>query len=56
MQPVSRQQLDKHPGIRSRNDRTNVYSSLLGNSQRANELLGRSHVTCVFCVVRGEPI
>jgi hypothetical protein len=36
-QRIARQRLDKYPAIRARN-RTNVYSSLLGNSQRANGL------------------
>jgi hypothetical protein len=39
-QRIARQRLDKHPAIRARNTRTNVYSSLLGKSQRANELAG----------------
>jgi hypothetical protein len=39
-QRTARQRLDKHPAIHARNNRTNVYSSLLGNSQRANELPG----------------
>jgi hypothetical protein len=56
MQPVSRQRLNKHPAIRARNSRTNVYSLRLGSSQRAHELLGTNHVTCVFCVVRAERI
>jgi hypothetical protein len=30
---IARQRLDKHPAIHSRNNRTNVYSSLLGKSQ-----------------------
>jgi hypothetical protein len=37
-QCIARQRLDKHPAIRARNNRTNVYSSLLGNSQCANGL------------------
>jgi hypothetical protein len=37
-QGIARQRLDKHPAIRARNNRTNVYSSLLGNSQRTNGL------------------
>jgi hypothetical protein len=40
-QRIARQRLNKHPAIRARNNRTNVYSSLLGNSQRANELAGK---------------
>jgi hypothetical protein len=32
------QQLDEHPTTRARNNRKNVYSSLLGNSERANGL------------------
>jgi hypothetical protein len=39
-QRIARQRLDKHPAIRARNNIMNVYSSLLGNSQRANELVG----------------
>jgi hypothetical protein len=35
-QCIARQRLDKHPAIRARNNKTNVYSSLLDNSQRAN--------------------
>jgi hypothetical protein len=35
-QRIARQRLNKHPAIRARNNRMNVYSSLLGNSQRAN--------------------
>jgi hypothetical protein len=37
-QRMARQRLDKHPAKRARNDRTNVYTSLLGNSQVANGL------------------
>jgi hypothetical protein len=37
-QRIDRQRLDKHTVIRAHNSRTNVYSSLLGNSQRANGL------------------
>jgi hypothetical protein len=37
-QRIARQRLDKHPALRSRNNRTNVYSLLLGNSQRASGL------------------
>jgi hypothetical protein len=37
-QRIARQRLDKHPAIRASNNRTNVYSSLLGNNQRANGL------------------
>jgi hypothetical protein len=37
-QRIARQRLDKHPVIRARNNRTDAYSSLLGNSQRANGL------------------
>jgi hypothetical protein len=37
---IARQRLDKHPAIRASNNRTNVYSSLLGISQHANELVG----------------
>jgi hypothetical protein len=37
-QRITRQRLDKHSAIRARNNRTNVYSSLLGNSQRVNGL------------------
>jgi hypothetical protein len=35
-QRIARQRLDKHPSIQVPNNRTNIYSSLLGNSQRAN--------------------
>jgi hypothetical protein len=35
-QRTARQRLDKHHAIRTRNNRTNFYSSLVGNSQRAN--------------------
>jgi hypothetical protein len=38
-QCIAEQQLDKHPAIDARNNRTNVYSSLLSNSQRANGLV-----------------
>jgi hypothetical protein len=38
-QHIARQRIDKHPEIRARNNRTNVYSSLLGNNQRANGLV-----------------
>jgi hypothetical protein len=37
-QSITRQWLDKHLAIPVRKNRTNVYSSLLGNSQRANGL------------------
>jgi hypothetical protein len=37
-QRIARQRLNKHPDIRAHNTRTNVYSSLLGNSQHADEL------------------
>jgi hypothetical protein len=37
-QRIARQRLDKRPAIRARNEKTNVYSSLLGKSQRANGL------------------
>jgi hypothetical protein len=37
-QRIARQRLKKHPALRARNNRTNVCTSLLGNSQRANEL------------------
>jgi hypothetical protein len=37
-QRIAKQRLDKHPAIRARNNSTNVYSSLLGNNQRANGL------------------
>jgi hypothetical protein len=36
-QRIAGQRLDKHPMIRARKNRANVYSSLLGNSQRGNE-------------------
>jgi hypothetical protein len=37
-QRIATQRLDRHPAIRSGNNRTNVYISLLGNSQRTNGL------------------
>jgi hypothetical protein len=37
-QSIATQRLDKHPAIRARNSRTNVYVSLQRNSQRANGL------------------
>jgi hypothetical protein len=37
-QCIARQRLDKHPMTNARNNSTNVCSSLLGNSQLANEL------------------
>jgi hypothetical protein len=37
-QRIARQRLDKQPAIHARNNWTNTYSSLLGNSQRANGL------------------
>jgi hypothetical protein len=37
-QSIDRQRLDKHPAICARNNGTNVYSSLLGNSQLADGL------------------
>jgi hypothetical protein len=37
-QRIARQRLDKYPEIRASNYRTNDYSSLLGNSHRANGL------------------
>jgi hypothetical protein len=37
-QRIARERLNKHPAIRSSNKRTNIYNSLLGNIQRANEL------------------
>jgi hypothetical protein len=37
-QRIATQRLDKHPAIHARNYRTNVYSSLLCNSQRVNGL------------------
>jgi hypothetical protein len=51
-QRIARQRLDKHTAIRARNNRTNVHSLLLGNSQRANGLARKLlyHVT-VFCMV-----
>jgi hypothetical protein len=62
-QRIVRQRLDKHPAIRASNNRTNVYSSLLDNSQRANELAGLSsrdlwflcdlrHATVELCFLR----
>jgi hypothetical protein len=35
-QSIARQRLGKHPAINARNNRTNIYSSLLGNDQRTN--------------------
>jgi hypothetical protein len=49
-QRIVGQRLGKHPAIRRRNNRTNIYNSLLGNSQRASELAG------VLCVVRAAVI
>jgi hypothetical protein len=37
-QRIARQRLDKHPAIRASNNRTDIYSSLLGNYQRGNGL------------------
>jgi hypothetical protein len=37
-QRIDRKRLDTHPAIRARNNRTNVYSSLLGINQRSNGL------------------
>jgi hypothetical protein len=37
-QRIARQRLDKQPAIGARNNRTDGYNSLLGNSQRANGL------------------
>jgi hypothetical protein len=37
-QRIARQQLDKHPAISTLNNRMDVFSSLLGNIQRANGL------------------
>jgi hypothetical protein len=37
-QRIARQRLDKHPAIHTCSNRMNVYSSLLGNSQRTNGL------------------
>jgi hypothetical protein len=37
-QRIARQRLYKHPEISARKNRKKVYSSLLGNSQRANGL------------------
>jgi hypothetical protein len=37
-QRIATQRLDKHPEIRAHNNRTNVHSSLLENSQRTNGL------------------
>jgi hypothetical protein len=34
------QRLDKHPAIRASNNKTDGYTSLLGNSQRTNEFAG----------------
>jgi hypothetical protein len=57
-QSVSRQRLGKHVPTCNSESCVSVdecYSSLLGNSAPMNSL-GRNHVTCVFCVVRAEPI
>jgi hypothetical protein len=64
---IARQRLDKHPAICAHVNKTNVYSSLLGNSKRANRLQDSYHMTCfmwsalsnnrtIFCVVRARPI
>jgi hypothetical protein len=37
---VCRQRLDKHVPVSAFYNRTNVYRSLLGNSQRTNEVAG----------------
>jgi hypothetical protein len=37
-QRIARKRVDKHAAIRAHNNRTNIYNSLLGNSQRANGL------------------
>jgi hypothetical protein len=68
-QRIARQRLDKHPAIRARNNSTNVYSSLLDNSQRGNGLAtelqrdlfsgGLRYATIelrFLCVVRAEKI
>jgi hypothetical protein len=69
-QRIARQRLDKRPAIRPRNNRTNVFSSLLGNRQHPNGLArwlsrvlfqcGLRHVTivglCFLCMVRAERI
>jgi hypothetical protein len=47
-QRIARQRLDKHPAIRARKNWTNVYSSFLGNSQRANELAGQKSSDVFF--------
>jgi hypothetical protein len=48
-QRITRQRLDKHPAIRTLNNGMNVYSSLLGNSQRANGM-ARQQSRDVFSV------
>jgi hypothetical protein len=45
-QRFARQRLDKYPAISARNNRTNVYSTLLGKSQRANGLA--RWISCVL--------
>jgi hypothetical protein len=37
---VSRQRLGKHVPISALNNKTNIYLSLLGNSQRTSEVAG----------------
>jgi hypothetical protein len=37
---VSRQRLDKHVPVNALNNRTNVYHSLLGDSQHTKEVAG----------------
>jgi hypothetical protein len=50
-QRIARQRLDNHPAIRARNNKTNIYSSLQGNSQRAKGL-ARYRVICFLCGLR----
>jgi hypothetical protein len=59
MHPVSRQRLSKHVPTLNNGNCVSVdecYSLFLSSSRRANELAGGNDVTCVFCVVRAEPI
>jgi hypothetical protein len=50
-QLIAGQRLDKHPAIRARNSRTNVYSALLGNSAPM-DWRDNYHVTCFLCGLR----
>jgi hypothetical protein len=48
-QRIARQLLNKHPAMRARNSRTNVYRSLLGKSQRAKWTHSVGIMWRVFC-------